>query len=144
LPVSVADGAPEHVTVFVAPTLRPDHDGAVLDEFELFRAWGDAVADGLSVTLVDQNGEFAADVDFSGFDRALWGKAFGPDTPVRGNRVPQWQDRDWRTFAAKDCSDIAKAVHLSTVAADPVTPVAPLAHPLAEALIGVARQTGAL
>ncbi len=27
LPVSVADDAPAHVTVFVAPTLRPDHDG---------------------------------------------------------------------------------------------------------------------
>ena len=48
---------------------------------------------------------------------------------MRANRVPEWQERDWRTFAAKDCSDIAKAVHLATVAADPVTPVAPARPP---------------
>ena len=46
LPVSVAADAAAHVTVFIAPTLRPDHDGAVLGEFELFRLWGDVVADG--------------------------------------------------------------------------------------------------
>ena len=63
LPVSVAADAAAHVTVFIAPTLRPDHDGAVLGEFDLFRTWGDVVADGLTVTLVDQIGEFPADVD---------------------------------------------------------------------------------
>ena len=144
LPVSVGADAAAHVTVFVAPTLRPDHDGAVLGEFELFRLWGDVVADGLTVTLVDQLGEFPADVDLAGFDQALWQKAFGTTTPVRANSVPEWQDRDWRTFAAKDCSDIAKAVHLATIAADPVTPVAPLAHPLTQELLKVAAQTGAL
>ena len=144
LPVSVADDADAHVTVFIAPTLRPDHDDAALGEFELFRDWGDVVAGGVEVTLVDQLGEFAADVDLSGHDQALWRKAFGPNTPVLANRVPEWQQRDWRTFAAKDCSDIAKAVHLATVAADPVTPVSPLAHPLTQAVLGVAQQAGAL
>ena len=144
LPVSVAEDADAHVTVFIAPTLRPDHDGAVLSEFELFRDWGDVVAAGVEVTLVDQLGEFAADVDLSGHDQALWGKAFGPTTPVLANLVPEWQQRDWRTFAAKDCSDIAKAVHLATVATDPVTPVAPLAHPLTQGVLGVAQQAGAL
>ena len=96
------------------------------------------------MTLVDQLGEFPADVDLAGFDQTLWQKAFGTTTPVRANRVPEWQGRDWRTFAAKDCSDIAKAVHLATIAADPVTPVAPLAHPLTQELLKVAAQTGAL
>ena len=144
LPVSVAEDADTHVNVFIAPTLRPDHDDAELGEFFLFRDWGDVVAGGVEVTLVDQLGEFPAAVDTSGLVQALWRKAFGRATPVLANRVPQWQQRDWRTFAAKDCSDIAKAMHLSTIAADPVTPVAPLAHPLAQAMLGVARQTEAL
>ena len=144
LPVSVAEDAAVHVNVFIAPTLRPDHDDAELGEFELFRDWGDVVAGGVEVTLVDQLGEFPAAVDTSGLDQPLWRKAFGPRTPVRDNRVPEWQQRDWRTFAAKDCSDIAKAVHLATIAADPVTPVAPLAHPLTQAVLEVARQAGAL
>ena len=52
--------------------------------------------------------------------------------------------RDWRTFAAKDCPDIAKAVHLATIVADPVDPVAPLAHPLAQGMLQGRAQTGAL
>ena len=144
LPVSVATDAGVHVSVFITPALRPDHKDAVLGEFDLFRRWGEVVADGLTVTLVDQAGEFDAQVDLSDFDKALWEKAFGDETPVRPNRVPTWQSRDWRTFAAKDCADIAKAVHFATIAADPVTPVAPLAHPLTGALLEVARQSEAL
>ncbi|HYN67037.1 MAG TPA: hypothetical protein VES93_09125, partial [Ornithinibacter sp.] len=144
LPVSVAEDADAHVSVFIAPTLRPDHDGAVLGDFELFRDWGDVVAGGVEVTLVDQLGEFPAAVDLSGHDQALWRRAFGPQTPVLANRVPEWQQRDWRTFAAKDCSDIAKAVHLATIAADPITPVAPMAHPLTQAVLEAAREVGAL
>ena len=101
LPVSVAEDAAVHVNVFIAPTLRPDHDDAELGEFELFRDWGDVVAGGVEVTLVDQLGEFPAAVDTSGLDQPLWRKAFGPRTPVRYNRVPEWQQRDWRTFACE-------------------------------------------
>ncbi len=144
LPVSVAEDAAAHVSVFIAPTLRPDHEGAVLSEFDLFRVWGEVVADGLTVTLVDQSGEFEARVDVSDLDKSLWERAFGPQTPVRSNLVPQWQQRDWRTFAAKDTSDIAKAVHLATISADPITPVAPLDHPLTNAVLEVARQSEAL
>ncbi|QIM20608.1 hypothetical protein G7075_04685 [Phycicoccus sp. HDW14] len=144
LPVSVAADAPAHVTVFVAPTLRPDHDGAVLGEFDLFRDWAATLTAGVTVTLVDQNGEFDADVDLSGLDPALWQKAFGEDTPVLANRVPEWQARDWRTFAAKDCADIAKAVHLATVAADPLTPVPPSRHPLLEGVVGQANEAHAI
>lgn len=143
LPASVADDAPLHVRVFVAPALTPTSPDAVLAEFDLFRRWGEVVAGGSRVTLVDQVGEFDAELVLDGLDPALWPRAFGEDTPVRGNRVPEWQDRDWRTFAAKDCADIAKAVHIATVAADPLAPIAPLEHPLTEALVDIARQAEA-
>ena len=100
LPVSVVEDAPVHVRVFIAPALTPTTDDAVLAEFELFRRWGELVAAGARVTLVDPSGEFDAELDLDGLDPALWPRAFGEDTPVRGNRVPEWQDRDWRTFAA--------------------------------------------
>ncbi|QKE84416.1 hypothetical protein [Arthrobacter sp. NEB 688] len=144
LPVSVADDAPAHVTVFVAPTLRPDDDGAVLGEFDLFRDWAAVLADGVEVTLVDQDGDIPATVDLNGMDAALWRRAFGEDTPVRANRVPEWRDRDWRTFAAKDCADIAKAVHLATVAADPVNPVTPSEHPLLQNVLGIVNEAKAI
>ncbi len=63
---------------------------------------------------------------------------------MRANRVPEWRERDWRTFAAKDCADIAKAVHLATVAADPLTPVAPADHPLLQGVVGMANEAHAI
>ncbi|MGG5257540.1 hypothetical protein [Phycicoccus avicenniae] len=144
LPVSVRDDARAHVTVFVAPTLRPDHKGTVLGEFDLFRDWAGALADGATVTLVDQSGEMDAELDLSALDPSLWRRAFDEGTPVLANRVPEWQGRDWRTFAAKDCADIAKSVHLATVAADPLTPVPPSAHPLLQGVVGMANEAGAI
>jgi len=144
LPVSVADDAGTHATVFISPKLTPDHDGAVLGEFELFAHWANVVRDRLTLTLVDQNGEIPTDMDVSAVAPDVWELAFGEDTPVGANRVPEWQQRDWRTFPAKDAADIAKAIHLATVVADPVNPVAPLAHPLAQGILQLALQSGAL
>jgi hypothetical protein len=144
LPVSVAADAAAHATIFVSPKLTPDHDDAVLAEFGVFLHWAALVRDGVRWTLVDQNGEIETDADVSAVDPGLWDRAFGDDTPVGVNRVPEWQNRDWRTFSAKDAADIAKSIHLATVVADPVDPVAPLQHPLAEGILGLAVQTGAL
>lgn len=144
LPVSVADDAAAHVTIFVAPRLTPDHDDAVLAEFEVFSRWAAIVARGVSWTLMDQHGEIEADADLSWVDPDLWDRAFPGDTPVGPNRVPDWQNRDWRTFSAKDAADLAKAIHLATIVADPVNPVAPSGHPLTAGIIRFAREFGAL
>jgi len=144
LPVSVGEDAEENATIFISPRLTPDHEGAVLSEFEMFAHWGALVRDGVVLTLVDQNGDIETEADASAVDPDLWDLAFEPETPVRGNAVPQWQQRDWRTFPAQDAAQIAKAVHLATVVADPVDPVAPLAHPLTEGILQLALETGAL
>ncbi|MFT3798821.1 hypothetical protein [Microbacterium sp.] len=144
LPVSVAGDAKVNATIFVSPRLTPDHDPAVLGEFDVFPKWGALVAGGVEFTLVDQNGPIATTADTTAVDPALWERAFDERTPVAANAVPQWQERDWRSFSAKDAADIAKTVHLATVVADPVNPVAPLRHPLAQGVLGLATQTGAL
>ncbi len=144
LPVSVAEDAPVNATIFVSPKLTPDHENAVLGEFDLFRTWGALVKDGAEFTLVDQNGPIETVADTSEVQPGLWERAFDEGTPVRANTVPQWQQRDWRTFAAKDAAGIAKAVHLATVVADPVNPVPPLSHPMAAGVLRLATQTGAL
>src|SRR4051794_11224480 len=99
LPVSVAEDAQTHATIFLSPKLTPDHEGAVLGEFELFAHWGAVARDRLRLTLVDQDGEIPTDADVSAVAPDLWELAFGEDTPVGVNRVPEWQHRDWRTFA---------------------------------------------
>lgn len=129
LPVSAQAGADAHVNVFISPKLSSPTADATLADFALFKEWGTVAKDGLKLTLVDQNGPMDATMDVSAIEAALWSRAFPASTPVRENPVPQWQQRDWRTFPAKDVAETAKAIHLATVAADPTTPVKPSAHP---------------
>lgn len=129
LPVSANAGADLHVNVFISPKLSGAAD-VTLADFPLFQAWAGFARSGLNLTLVDQNGPMATTMDVSAVDPALWPRVFPGTLPVRANEVPRWQGRDWRTFPAKDAAEIAKAVHLATVVADPTTPVKPSAHPL--------------
>lgn len=144
LPVSARSDADLHVNVFIAPKLSSTDPAATLADFALFSGWGDIAGAGLSLTLVDQNGPMDTTVDTSAVDASLWPRVFPGNLSVRPNRVPRWQERDWRTFPAKDAADIAKAVHLATVAADPTTPVKPSGHPLMGPIWRFARESKAI
>ena len=144
LPVSARPDADVHVNVFIAPKLSSSNPGATLADFALFKNWGEIAKVGLGLTLVDQNGPMDTTLDVAAVDAALWPRIFPGHLSVRANQVPQWQDRDWRTFPAKDAADIAKAVHLATVAADPTTPVPPSRHPLMRSIWNFVQESKAL
>lgn len=143
LPVSAHADADLHVNVFISPKLS-GAAGATLADFPLFQAWGEFARSGLDLTLVDQNGPMATTLDTSAVEPALWPRVFPGTLSVRINEVPKWQGRDWRTFPAKDAAEIAKAVHLATVVADPTTPVRPSAHPLIRPIWEYVRESKAL
>ena len=48
--------------------------------------------------------------------------------------VPRWENRRWRSFAARTVHDLARDLHMATLYADPTTPPRPQDHPLAEPL----------
>ena len=144
LPVSAQTDADVHVNVFISPKLSSTNAGATLADFALFKTWGDVVKSGLTLTLVDQSGPMATTMDVSAVDATLWARVFPGTLSVKANEVPRWQDRDWRTFPAKDAAEIAKAIHLATVAADPTTPVKPSGHPLTRPIWEFARKSKAL
>jgi len=48
--------------------------------------------------------------------------------------VPRWENRHWRSFAARAVHDIARDLHMATIYADPTTPPRPQDHPLADRL----------
>lgn len=129
LPHSIAEDAPFHVSVFIAPRIEPDQPIDELRRFELFPEWAAALADSLEVTLVDQDGPLEAEPARVA-DPVLWAALFPPDTPVVANAVPYWEDHDWRTFSAQSVHDIAMGIHMQTIYADPTEPPLPSSHPL--------------
>lgn len=107
-----------HVSLFIAPRLEPDGEEQLLEKFAVFPDWAAAVADSLEVRLEDQTGVIeGVEPLLHQVDPAIWRELFPPDrTPVRANRVPDWRERGWRSFDAGSVADIAKLVHLTTVA----------------------------
>ncbi len=131
LPLSCAEGSDVHVSLFISPKLTPTGTRGELRSFPLFRHWGAHVKDGLKLELFDQAGPIEATAILDDVDPDLWDAAFPDDTPVKGQPVPEWSHRHWRTFAARTVHDFGKAVHLATVYAGPTSPPAPGDHPLA-------------
>ena len=97
----------------------------------LFPHWGELVKQHMTVELTDQAGPIEAAALLAGVKPAVWDAAFPPETPVKGQPVPEWQGRQWRTFDARKVHDLGKAVHLATMYASPTSPPMPADHPLA-------------
>lgn len=145
LPHSVAaqphDGF--HVSVFLSPKLFTDQPEAVLGDFPTLRDWARLVegVGGIDLELVSQDGA----IPVQRLDQAQpddWAALFPPDTPVAGTSspsapqtVPDWSGKAWGSFPAAETAGYAKSVLLSTILADPVTPVPPRQHPLADPVI---------
>ena len=131
LPYSCASGDAFQVSLFVSPKLTPDQPSDELRMFSLFPHWGELVKQHMTVELTDQAGPIEAAALLAGVKPAVWDAAFPPETPVKGQPVPEWQGRRWRTFDARKVHDLGKAVHLATMYASPTSPPMPADHPLA-------------
>ena len=130
LPHSVAADATFHVSLFVSPQLTPDGDAARLRRFRHFLHWGSAVKEA-TLELWDQAGPIAITPDLGPVKPRVWDAVFPPETPVRATSDLDFGDRHWRTFRAGEVHDDAKLLHVAAMYADPTSPPAPSAHPLA-------------
>jgi hypothetical protein len=136
LPHSVARNAPFHVSLFFSPTIRTT-SRALLASSPLFVEWAKAVRADLRVSLVDQAGEIACEPLLEPVDPELWRALFQPDTPIASWLLPRWEQRKWRSFAARQVHDIARNLHLATMYSDPTNKPNPADHPLAEKIMRV-------
>lgn len=138
LPHSCGVAAPFHVSLFFSPKLSPDGRSSVLSDWKVFPHWATVLRNEVKIELFDQNGPIDAELVLDPVEDKVWDAAFPPDTPVRTNEVPSWEQRHWRSFAAKHVHDISKAMHLSSVYADPTSPPLPDDHPITAQLMEVA------
>ncbi len=133
LPHSCATGSKFHVSLFISPRLVPDKEEDELGQFTLFPRWGALMAEKAGqpeIELFDQLGPIDAEPLLDPLDAEAWDAAFPSDTPVRGQGVPEWSGRRWRSFDAKTVHDLGKGVHMGTIYSDPTSPPSPLDHPL--------------
>jgi len=133
LPYSAAADRDFHVSLFISPTIRPDVD-STLRQSRVFVDWADTARTRLTIELFDQDGTIECEPLRDPIDASLWRALFPPSTPVRAPAVPRWENRLWRSFAARTVHDIARDLHMATIYADPTTPPRPQDHPLAQEL----------
>ncbi|MEO8122605.1 MAG: hypothetical protein ABI633_00995 [Burkholderiales bacterium] len=133
LPYSAAADRDFHVSLFFSPTIRPDV-GSTLLQSRLFLDWADNARTRLVIELFDQGGTIECEPLRDPIDASLWRALFPPSTPVSAPAVPRWENRHWRSFAARTVHDIARDLHMATIYADPTTPPRPQDHPLADQL----------
>ena len=118
LPHSVEADARFHVSVFLAPTIHTSSQ-TTLAACPLFRNWGEVVRTRLAVELIDQSGPIPCEVLLEPVNPDLWRKLFPRDTDVVSDAVPDWNQRHWRSFAARRVHDFARDLHMSTIYASP-------------------------
>ena len=118
LPHSVEADARFHVSVFLAPTVHTSSQ-TTLAACPLFRNWGEVARTRLAVELIDQSGPIPCEVLLEPVNPALWRTFFPRDTEVISDAVPDWDQRHWRSFAARRVHDIARDLHMSTIYASP-------------------------
>jgi len=133
LPYSAAADGNFHVSLFFSPTIRPDVD-STLRQSRVFVDWAETVRTRLAIELFDQNGTIECEPLRDPIDASLWRALFPSSTPVKAPAVPRWENRHWRSFAARTVHDIARDLHMATIYADPTTPPRPQDHPLTEQL----------
>ena len=129
LPHSAREGDPVHVSVFITPQLKGGVD-ATLGDFAGFLHWAKALKDGLTLTLSNQNGQIECTPLLGPLRPDVWDALFPATTPVRANEVPDWSDRQWRSFDAAAADQLGKAMVTATASLSPVQPMAPSQHPL--------------
>jgi len=124
LPYSRDAAAPFHVSLFVSPQLVAAGGEEPLEAFAVFSRWAELLDDA-EITLSNQNGIVESQPRLDQIEADVWPKVFPPDTPVRSNEAPDWDNRYWRTFRATEVHDTAKLLSAVSMTFNPVTPGAP-------------------
>ena len=129
LPHSAREDDEFHVSLFVSPKLEPDGDEGKLNEHKAFVNWTRKLARA-TFTLRDQNGTIDCEALLDRTDPTVWPKAFRPSTPVRGQAVPDWSNRTFHSFDARNVTTLAKTIHAAGMLASPTRPPTVAEHPL--------------
>jgi hypothetical protein len=127
LPHSVDPDDSFHVSVVVSPRLTPS---GTLADFPVFVAWPDELATA-TLTVVDHTGVPFTTTPLPPDDPTRWGAVFPPETPVHGFVPQTFAGHEWFSYPAARMDQLAKAVHLVSLAADPIDPPLPSGSPLA-------------
>ena len=129
LPHSTREEDGFHVSLFVSPKLVPDGAEGKLNEHKAFVNWTRKLARA-AITLRDQDGPIECEALLDRTEPTVWPKVFRPSTLVRGQAVPDWSDRDFNSFDARNVTTLAKAIHAAGMLASPTSPPRVAEHPL--------------
>ena len=129
LPHSVDPAEDFHVSVVVSPRLSPD---GTLADFPVFAEWTDQLATA-AVSVVDHTNVAFTTTQVAPSHAADWNVVFPPETPVQAFVPQTFAGRNWFSYSASRMDVLAKAVHLLSLAADPIDPPLPSTSPLAVA-----------
>ncbi len=122
LPLTIAAGAPFHVSLHIAPRLVPDGGTEPLGNFELFREWS-AHLDGAQIQLFNEANQLIAAKPLLGpINAKLWSQLFPPETPVRGQDFTSLANRDWASFPVKTVHDLSALTALFGTLLFPIDP----------------------
>lgn len=124
LPHSRHEDARFHVSLFVSPRLFPDGPEGSLRDFPTFLDWT-AWLYKAKFELFNQGGPLGVTPLLEALDPSAWAATFPEDTPVRGPKAPEWEDRHWRTFRASETHDSAKLLSVYAMAMNPIVPGTP-------------------
>lgn len=120
LPYSCAADAEFHVSLFIAPRLTPTGKEEPLRRFGTFVRWAEGLADAATtIEIWDDRGPLTVTPLLDDVSTDLWDAVFAPGTPVRRTKIPDWDDRHWRSFSAAFVHNATKALHLLAVQQSP-------------------------
>ena len=122
LPLTVQAGAHHHLSLHVAPRLKPDQAVSPLGGFAMFREWAQAARDADWRIRLGSGAELAVTPLIEAIDADLWRRVFPEDTPVRGPRFDTFQGRELRSFDARQAHDLAVATALYGALMFPLDP----------------------
>ena len=122
LPLTVQPGAHHHLSLHIAPRLKPDQAQAPLGTFAVFREWAQAARGAEWRVRLGNGAELPVTPLLDPIDPDLWRRVFPEDTPVRGPRFDTFQGREFRSFDARQAHDLAVATSLYGALMFPVDP----------------------
>lgn len=121
LPLTVAEGAPVHVSLHIAPKLTPDAAQDMLGRFPSFADWARA-ANRARPILRNQAGVEIACEKLTQIEPDLWPRCFPEDTPVRRPETGDYEGREWASFDVKNVHDLAAVTAIAASLYFPLDP----------------------
>ncbi|ACQ78620.1 hypothetical protein Bcav_0356 [Beutenbergia cavernae DSM 12333] len=135
LPVTLAAGAPAHLSVFVTHRLTPQAVGSTLADFPAAADWVTTLA-GLRVEILASHlADPLPATIVSDPDAAAWRAVFPPGLRVDGFPEPQVSAAEWNSYPAHRLADHAVDLQLTSALAAPTARPGVMDSPPAAAVI---------